>query len=174
MRFFRLKRPRATAHRSTLYPVYAVVAVFAALAIALSVVSILLTQRAKRLEAGYNLMAGHIQTDLNMALRTFDQASLPSVDLAGDVVPGMRQYLYAASSFNEVLVSQYGQNASFVDENLYRQINLALDDIEKLVVKGQSTDNALSQLSQYMATLKTTMEEKFSFNNLLLPQLAMG
>ena len=115
-----------------------------------------------------------IQTDLNMALRTFDQASLPSVDLAGEVVPGMRQYLYAANSFNEVLVSQYGQSASIVDENLYRQINLALDDIEKLVVKGQSTDNALSQLGQYMATLKTTMEEKFSFNNLLLPQLAMG
>jgi len=174
MRFFRLKRPRATAHRSTMYPVYAVIAVIVALVIALSVVSILLAQRSKRLEAGYNMMTGHIQTDLNMALRTFDQASLPSADLAGEVVPGMRQYLYAANSFNEVLVSQYGQGASIMDDNLYRQINLALDDIVKLVGKGQSTDDALSQLSQYMATLRATMEEKFSFNNLLLPQLAMS
>jgi hypothetical protein len=174
MRFFRLKRPRAKAHRSNLYPVYAVIAVFVALALALGVVSLMLTQRAKRLESGYNLLAGHIQTDLNMALRTFEQASLPKADLAGDIVPGMRMYLYAADSFNEVLVDQYGSGASVLDESLYQQINLALDDIEKLVKVGQSTDDALLQLNQYMATLKTNMEAKFSYNNLLLPQMAMG
>ena len=174
MRFFRLKRPRATAHRSNLYPVYAVIALIAALAIALAVVSVLLSQRAKRLEAGYNALAGHVQTDLNMALRTFDEASLPKVDLAGEVVPGMRMYLYAADTANEVLVDQYGQGASLLDENLYQQITLALDDIEKRVAKGQSTDSALTQLGQYMATLKTNMESKFSYNNLLMPQAAMG
>lgn len=174
MRFFRLKRPRATAHRSNLYLVYAVISLIAALVIALSVVSFLLTQRAKRLETGYNLLAGHIQTDLNMALRTFDQASLPKADLSGEVLPGMRMYLYAADSANEVLTDQYGQGSAVLDENLYQQISLALDDIDKLVKKGQSTDNALSQLSQYMATLKTNMEAKFSYNNLLLPQTAMG
>jgi hypothetical protein len=86
----------------------------------------------------------------------------------------MRMYLYAAETANEVLVEQYGPGASLLDENLYQQINLALDDIEKLVKTGQSTDDALSQLSQYMATLKTNLEEKFSYNNLLLPQVAMG
>lgn len=174
MRFFRLKRPRATAHRSNLYPVYAVIAVFVALAIALSVVSVMLTNRAKRLETGYNTLVAHIQTDLNMALRTFEQSSLPKADLAGTIVPGMRMYLYSADSFNEVLTDQFGQGASVLDENLYQQINLALDDIEKLVNVGQSTDDALSQLSAYMATLKTNMESKFSYNNLLLPQTAMG
>ncbi len=174
MRFFRLKRPRATAHRSTMYPVYATIALITALAIALCVVSILLTQRAKRLESGYNALAGHIQTDLNMALRTFDQASLPKADLAGEVVPGMRMYLYAADAANEVLTNQFGESASLLDDNLYQQISLALNDIEKLVNVGQSTDGALSQLGQYMATLKTNMESKFSYNNLLLPQTAMG
>ena len=174
MRFFRLKRPRATAHRSTMYPVYAIIALISALAIALGVVSILLTQRAKRLEAGYNALAGHIQTDLNMTLRTFDRARLPKADLAGEVVPGMRMYLYAADAANEVLTDQFGKSAALLDENLYQQISLALDDIEKLVTVGQSTDSALSQLDQYMATLKTNMESKFSYNNLLLPQMAMG
>lgn len=174
MRFFRLKRPRATSHRSNLYPVYAVIAVFAALVIALSVVSILLTQRSKRLEAGYHVLAGQIQSDLNLALRTFEESSLPNTDLAGEVVPAMRMYLYTADSLNEVLVDQYGKGASVLDENLYQQINLALDDIVKLVNFGQSTDGVISQLSAYMATLKTNMEAKFSYNNLLLPQMAMG
>ncbi len=174
MRFFRLKRPRATAHRSNLYPVYAIIALIAALAIALTVVSVLLSQRAKRLEAGRDALAAHVQTDLNMALRTFDEASLPKADLAGEVVPGMRMYLYAAETANEVLVEQYGPGASLLDENLHQQINLALDDIEKQVAKGQSTDGALQQLGQYMATLKTDMEAKFSYNNLLLLQSAMG
>ena len=174
MRFFRLKRPRATAHRSNLYPVYAVIAVFVALAIALSVVSILLTQRSKRLEEGYNVLAGLIQTDLNMALRAFEESGLPGADLSGDVVPAMRMYLYTADSLNEVLVDQYGKGASVLDENLYQQINLALDDIVKLVNIGQSTDAAITQLSAYMATLKTNMEAKFSYNNLMLPQMAMG
>ena len=174
MRFFRLKRPRSTAHRRNLYPVYAVIAVFVALVIALSVVSILLTQRSKRLESGYNVLAGQIQSDLNMALRTFEASSLPNVDLAGDMAPTMRMYLYTADSLNEVLMDQYGKGASVLDENLYQQITLALDDIVKLVNIGQSTDNAMQQLSSYMATLKTNMEEKFSYNNLLLPQMAMG
>lgn len=174
MRFFRLKRPRATAHRSNLYPVYGVIAVLIALAIALTVVSVLLTQRANRLEAGYNALTGHIQADLNMALRTFDEASLPKADLAGTIIPQMRMYLYAADSSNEVLVDQYGKGASVLDENLYQQINLALDDIDKLVKVGQSTDDALSQLSSYMATLKTNMAAQFSYNNLLLPQTGMG
>ena len=86
----------------------------------------------------------------------------------------MRMYLYAADTANEVLVDQYGQGASLLDENLYQQITLALDDIEKRVAKGQSTDSALTQLGQYMATLKTNMESKFSYNNLLMPQAAMG
>lgn len=174
MRFFRLKRPRNTVHRSNLYPVYAVIAVFAALVIALSVVSILLTQRSKRLESGYNVLAGQIQSDLNMALRTFETSSLPGADLAGEVAPAMRMYLYTADALNEVLVDQYGKGASVLDENLYQQINLALDDIVKLVNIGQSTDNSMQQLSSYMATLKTNMEAKFSYNNLLLPQMAMG
>jgi len=174
MRFFRLKRPRATAHRSNLYPVYAAIAVFAALAIALGVVSILLAQQSKRLESGYNVLAGQIQSDLNIALRTFEGASLPNADLAGEVAPAMKMYLYTANSLNEVLVDQYGKGASVLDETLYQQINLALDDIVKLINVGQSTDSAMSQLSAYMATLKTNMEAKFSYNNLLLPQMAMG
>jgi hypothetical protein len=76
MRFFRLKRPRATAHRSNLYPVYAVIALIAALAIALTS-SHPDGAAHQKLEAGYNALAGHIQTDLNMALRTFDLSSLP-------------------------------------------------------------------------------------------------
>jgi hypothetical protein len=157
-----------------MYPVYAVISLLAVLVIALAVVSVLLTQRAKRLETGYNALAGHIQTDLNMALRTFDQASLPKANLAGEVVPGMRMYLYAADTTNEVLIDQFGKGAAVLDEDLYQQISLALDDIEKLVNVGQSTDNALTQLGQYMATLKTNLESKFSYNNLLLPQAAMG
>ena len=174
MRFFRLKRPRATAHRSNLYPVYAVIAVFTALVIALSVVSILLIQRSKRLESGYNVLAGQIQADLNMALRAFEESSLPNADLAGEVVPAMRMYLYTADSLNEVLVDQYGKGASVLDENLIQQINLALGDIVKLVNIGQSTDSVMAQLGAYMATLRTNMEAKFSYNNLLLPQMAMG
>jgi hypothetical protein len=172
MRFFRLKRPRAKAHRSNLYPVYAAIALFAVLAIALGVVSGLMVSRAKRLETGYNALINHIQTDLNMALRKFDDASLPKADLAGDIVPEMRMYLYSADSFNDVLTQQYGGDASVLDDALYQQITLALNDIERLVRTGQSTDEALLQLGQYMATLQTTLSDKFSFNNLLLPQNA--
>lgn len=170
MRFFRLKRPRATAHRSNLYPVYAVVAVITALALALGVVSVLLVRRAQSLETGYDALTGHIQADLNLALRKFGEASLPKADLAGEIVPTMRMYLYSADSFNEVLTDQYGE--SVLDEDLYQQITLALDDIERRVNAGQSTDSVLSQLGQYMATLETNLASKFSYNNLLLPQTA--
>jgi hypothetical protein len=172
MRFFHLKRPRATAHRSNLYPVYAVIALGLALVIALGVVSAIMVRRSKTLEGGYNTLTAHIQTDLNMVLRTFSQAGLPNAELQSDIIPNMRLYLYAADSFNEVLIDMYGQNAAVVDDALNQQITLQLDEIERLIKTGLSTQDALAKLTGYMAQLEADMASKFAYNNLLLPQTA--
>ncbi len=172
MKFFRLSRPRNRRHPSRRYPLYAAAGAFAALAIALLVVGILRGRDASMLSENRAQLSSRIQSDLNMVLRAYDEMSLPKADISGSVLPTMRMHLYAADALNDVMTDIYGEDYSVIDSDFYHQITQTIDEIDKSISLGLTTDSATDQLGAYMLQMEGVLASRYGSDGVLLPKTA--
>lgn len=170
MSVFHRKGARKLAHRSNLYPVYIAAAVLVVLIAALVTTVVLGRRFSAQLDLNRKQLSEHIQSELNLAVRAFDEVDLPTANLEESIIPAMRLHLYAADAMNDVLSSVYGADASIFTSDLYRNIVMALDAIEASRKAGQTTNNDLAALKEFMAQLESDMNTKFQSVNLLMPQ----
>ncbi len=168
MKFFKLKKSRNRVHHTRRYPIYAGIAVVAALVLALAVVSILKSRTDGTLAANRRHLASQIQVNLSQAASACEKSSLPGANLPGDILPAMRLYLYAASELDDVMMDSFGADSSMIDETIFSQIDLSITQIERAIQEGKSTAAMLETLRAYMGQLEQDLEKRFAGTELLM------
>ncbi|MBR2571111.1 MAG: hypothetical protein IKE30_03145 [Clostridia bacterium] len=157
-------------NRRKYYPLYACAALIVALAVALAAVCVLKARDARLLRFNREMLIDRIETDLNQTLRSYDKMALPNADVAGDILPDMRQHLYAADALNEVLVEVYGESWSVLDHDDYREIESVMDEVEKQISFGQKPEQARARLAAYMMVMQGRLTARFGGEALLMPR----
>ncbi len=133
--------------------------------------------RSFRLEAQLDdlgdYMAKSIRADMNQAVQAFDSIDRRSVDVAGEVLPNMKRYMYSAYSMNRLLVAARGESYSILDSATYNSFQTIVGEYERLLANGQSTTEVRTSLGDYMTAIGTMLAERFDSADLLLPQTAL-
>ncbi len=171
MKFFHLKHSRSRVHHSRRYPLYGALALLLVLAVMLTVVWVGKNQAEQRIALGRQNLATSVQSDLNAAIRAYESASLPTADLGGEILPTMRQHLYAARVGNRVMLDTYQENV--VDEQILTQIETAIAQVERTLTLGQSSTNALSALGTALSQMEEELSARFADTGLLLSRSAL-
>ena len=115
-------------------------------------------------------MAISIRTDLNQVLQSYDTMDRRSADLSGDVLPNMKRCMYSAYNMNRMLVAACGERYSILDSNAYNNFQAIVGEYEKLLGSGENTSEVAKTMDDYMASLRTTLNERFDTTGRLLPQ----
>ena len=120
-------------------------------------------------EATRNAIALAEQTELNSALSVFDTIGYPNADLLGNVLPTLRLHFHSAAVLDELLVSQYGEEYRLFDPEVYRYINLTIQDIESAATQGDSTALGVENMTVYMMILRENLSNRFDSNGNIQP-----
>ena len=118
------------------------------------------------------IMAASIQRDMNEVLRSYENIGRKSADLAGDVLPTMRRYMYSANGMNEALVEIFGEDYSMIDPEQYDAFESIMDQFDQLLAAGQSTDPAKESLVACMSSFEAALSNRFTADGSLLPKTA--
>ena len=174
MKTLRLKRGRNPVHRTRRYPLYALLIALVAVSVALIIVSVAKKNITTAYERGREQIALSIQTNINEALRAFDRIALPGADVEGDILPSMRTHLYAAKALNDTMVDTYGAGSAIFENELFTQIENAIDQVEKSIVAGQSTQAARETLASHMTRMETAMAERLQGSEVFRSRTALN
>lgn len=120
------------------------------------------------------MMAASIQSDMNRVIRAYETIDHKSADLAGDVLPTMKQHMYSANSMNDVLKETFGDEYSMFDPEQYDSFLSIMDQFDQLIATGQSTNAAKDSLVPCMENLKVTLANRFTADGGLLPRTALS
>ena len=172
MIIFRRKRARDYRHPYKRYALYAAGGAYALLLLALLITLSAKNAANRTLEECRDVMAASIQENMNQALRSFDEINRRSADLQGEILPSMKQRLYAADAMNRAMVETFGEQYSVYDLSQYENFAAIMAKFDELLATGQSTDEAKLTLASYMTQVEELVSERFGPNGLLLPKTA--
>lgn len=116
------------------------------------------------------MMAASIQRDMNQVLSSYEAIDRKSANLAGDILPTMRQHMYAAYEMNRVLTQTFGDEYSMIDAEHYDAFQSVMDQYDQLLAAGQSTDPARENLTACMTNLEQVLANRFTADGGLLPR----
>lgn len=119
-----------------------------------------------------DMLASSIQSDISKALNSYEGIGRKSANLSGDILPTMRRHMYAAYEMNRILVETCGEEYSMIDEAQYDSFESVMDQFDRLIAAGQSTDPAKESLTVCMDTLKASIANRFTAEGSLLPKTA--
>lgn len=125
--------------------------------------------RTRAIADARNSVAAAEYTELRAALGSFDTVGYPNADLMGDIMPTLRTSFHAANILEGILAGEYGTAYSLLDAEVYRYIQLTMDEIDNAFAQGQSTAQGVENLRVYMLLLKENLEGRFDANGALLP-----
>ena len=108
-------------------------------------------------------------TELSSAIACFDTVGYPNADLMGDILPTLELHLHAASILDTLLVGEYGEAYRLLDAEVYRYIQLTMDEISNAAAQGLSTELGVENLSVYMLILKNNLSTRFDESGSVLP-----
>ncbi|MEG0935134.1 MAG: hypothetical protein RSJ41_06055 [Clostridia bacterium] len=171
MKAFRLKHTRTRVHQTQRYPLYACLAVVLALVVALGIVWAGKNRAEAAYQQGREQLAEAIQTDLNAARRSFDKSSMPGTDVQGEVLPEMKEYLYAAKQMNRAMRDIYGE--AVLDDETFQQLQVAISGVNQKITGGQSTKQAIEVLASCMNEVETDLNTRFADSGMLLSRTAL-
>lgn len=118
------------------------------------------------------IMAASIQSDMNEALRSCENIDRKNADLAGDVLPTMRLHMYAANEMNDALTEVFGEEYSMIDAERHDDFEAIMDEFDRLMVAGHSTDSTKEKLIACMDGFKVALSNRFTADGSLLPKTA--
>lgn len=169
---FKRTRKRSYQHPGEKYFFYSIAGVFALMLVMLVVAFSGRNRLNTQLCEAREMMAASIQTDMNQAFSSYDGINRKSADLQGDILPAMRQHMYAANSMNKVLSETFGKEYSMIDKELYDSFQAIMEEFDKQLSAGQSTESAKEQLVACMNGMVAELGNRFGADGLLLPKTA--
>lgn len=123
-----------------------------------------------RLTQSREAMAASVQNDVNQAFGVYGSINRKNADLEGDILPKLRLYMYSAYSMDKVLTETYGEQYALLSKELYEQFLTAMDEYDRLLSIGQSTDSAKELLVAAMSNVETTLDGRFTEEGVVLPK----
>ena len=97
---------------------------------------------------------------------------LPGTNVAEDVLPTMEQHLYAAGELNDVMIAAYGAQSALSAED-FSNVEAALDEVNRMILTGQSTSAAKAELTARMTEMEVAMTTCFGDTDQLKPRTAL-
>ena len=125
-----------------------------------------------RLNEAQEMMAASIQNDMNKVLRAHDTIDHKSADLSGDILPTMKQHMYAANEMNKALTETFGEEYSMIDPKQYEEFLSIMEQFDHLLAAGQSTAPAKESLVLCMDSMETALANRLTAEGNLLPKTA--
>ncbi len=169
---FKRTRKRSYQHPGEKYLFYGIAGVFTLMLVMLVVAFSGRSRMNEQLLETREMMASSIQSDMSRALDSYGGINRKSADLQGDILPTMRQHMYAANSMNKVLTETYGEEYSMIDKELYDSFQAIMEEFDKRLSAGQSTESAKEQLIACMNGMTAELGNRFGADGLLLPKTA--
>lgn len=120
-------------------------------------------------DATRNAIALAEYDELNAALSVFDTIGYPNADLLGNILPTLHLHFHSAEVLDELLVSQYGEEYRLLDTEVYRYINLTMQEIESAATQGESTALGVENMTVYMMILRENLSNRFDLNGNVQP-----
>ena len=134
--------------------------VVAVLIVALCVAVIFAVRNSQRMNEGRAQIEETILDNLTMILRTYDRFPEPKADIGGELLPEISKHLHTAYAQNNTLIDLHGASTSILDNDLYSQINEAIDALDREVKADRIVNAAENALTPYVERLRQILAER--------------
>lgn len=160
MSSFRLRRPRATQNPAAKRKLMLIGVMVAVLCVALVVTTVFLIRSSQRMAAGRAQIEDAILSDLLMILRTYERFSEPRADIGGQFLPEISKHLYSAYTQDMVLIDLHGTGASILSNELYSNVNAAIETIDREIKADRIVNAADNALTPYIAQIQQILDAR--------------
>lgn len=106
-------------------------------------------------------------TELYMLCQSFDQVSVPGVDVEDGLIPDMREYYLAAKTLNNVLVQCFGEKFGVLTEENLAAMDAAFEAYDVAFRAGKATDDAQAAMQSCVDMVRAVLTERFNDGSLL-------
>ncbi len=104
-----------------------------------------------------NELSDSIYTELYMMCQTFDQVSVPGVDVQYDLLPGMKECFLAARTLNTALSNGFGEKNSVLSASDESAIENAFEQYDTAFKSGKATDDAQAAMLACTERIRTIL-----------------
>ena len=108
-----------------------------------------------------------IYTELYIMCQTFDQVSVPGVDVQYDLLPTMKDCFLAARTLNTALSNGFGDKYSVLSEADESAVDAAFEQYDTAFKSGKSTDDAQSAMLSCVERIRSILETKYPSGSLI-------
>ena len=104
-----------------------------------------------------NELNDSIYTELYMMCQTFDQVSVPGVDVQYDLLPSMKDCFLAARTLNTALSNSFGEKYSVLSTTDESSIEDAFTQYDTAFKSGKTTDDAQAAMLACTERIRTIL-----------------
>ena len=160
MSSLKLRKSRALRHPGEQRKRLLIAIIVAALCIALCITVVFLIRSGRRMDEGRMQIEETILDNMTMMLRTYDRFTETKADIGGQLLPDISKHLYTAYTQDSVLIDLHGARASILGNELYTQINAAVDVIDREIKADRIVNVTENALTPYMAQIREILDAR--------------
>ena len=132
-------------------------ALLIALCINISMRSHIQNQYAKAREE----LTDSIYTELYMFCQTFDQISVPGVDVQNELIPQMKDHFLAARTLNAAAAKAFGDATALLSGEEETAVDAAFTQYDAAFKTGKATDSAQSAMLSCVQRIRAALEARY-------------
>lgn len=132
-------------------------ALLIALCINISMRSHIQNQYAKAREE----LTDSIYTELYMFCQTFDQISVPGVDVQNELIPQMKNHFLAARTLNAATTKAFGDATAMLSGEDESDIDAAFEQYDAAFRTGKATDSAQNAMLSCVQRIRAALETRY-------------
>ena len=103
-----------------------------------------------------------IYTELYMFCQSFDQISVPGVDVQDGLIPDMKEYYQAAGTLNRALSRAFGERYTVLSQADTAALDAAFEAYDAAFRAGRSTDEAQAAMQGCVDMVRSILVERFN------------
>lgn len=108
-----------------------------------------------------------IYTELYIMCQTFDQVSVPGVDVQYELLPTMKDCFLAARTLNTALSNGFGEKYSVLSAEDESAVDAAFSQYDTAFKTGKSTDDAQTAMLACVERIRAILETKYPGGSLI-------
>ena len=101
-------------------------------------------------------------TELYMLCQTFDQVTVPGVDIQDGLIPDMQEYYLAAKTLNNVLAQAFGEKYVVLTQENINALDAAFEAYEMAFRTGKTTEDAQAAMQGCVDMVRGILVERFN------------
>ena len=101
-------------------------------------------------------------TELYMLCQTFDQVTVPGVDIQDGLIPDMKEYYLAAQTLNNVLGDCFGEKYRVLTADNIAAVDAAFEAYDGAFRAGKATDDAQAAMQGCVDMIRNVLAERFN------------